>query len=194
MSVSAEPARAERRGTLILVVGPSGAGKDTLIEGARRVLAGDPRFVFPRRVITRAAEAGGEAHEAMTSVEFAAAEAAGAFALAWGAHGLRYGIRREIDAKLAAERHVVVNVSRSILPAARERYRPLAIIEVTAPVEVLAQRLAARGRESAADIAERLERSDAVSVEGSEVIRIATVGTVEESLRKFLAALAAIAS
>lgn len=193
MSVSAQPARAERRGTLILVVGPSGAGKDTLIEGGRRALAGNPRFVFPCRVITRAAEAGGETHEAVTSTEFAAAEAAGAFALAWRAHGLRYGIRREIDAELAAGRHVIVNVSRSIIPAARSRYRPLAIVEVTAPVEVLAQRLAARGRESAADIAERIERSDAVSVEGPGVTRIATVGTVEESLRQFLDALAGIA-
>jgi phosphonate metabolism protein PhnN/1,5-bisphosphokinase (PRPP-forming) len=193
MSVSVQPPRPEQRGTLILVVGPSGAGKDTLIEGARQALARNPRFVFPRRVITRAAEAGGEAHEAMTSAEFDAAESAGAFALAWGAHGLRYGIRREIDAELAAGRHVVVNVSRSIIPAARERYRPLKIVEVTAPIAVLAQRLAARGRESAADISERLERSGAVSVEGPEVARIVTVGTVEESLRQFLDVLAAFA-
>jgi phosphonate metabolism protein PhnN/1,5-bisphosphokinase (PRPP-forming) len=193
MSVSAGPARPERRGTLILVVGPSGAGKDTLIEGAREALAGDRRFLFPRRVITRPAEAGGEEHEAMSPVEFAAAEAAGAFALSWGAHGLRYGIPAGIDAELARGRHVVVNVSRSILAEARGRYRPLAIVEVTAPVEVLAERLAARGREGAADIAQRLARSGAVAVTGTDVIRIETTGTVEESLRKFLAALAAIA-
>ncbi|HVM81880.1 MAG TPA: phosphonate metabolism protein/1,5-bisphosphokinase (PRPP-forming) PhnN, partial [Stellaceae bacterium] len=156
MSGSAGPPCPERRGTLILVVGPSGAGKDTLIEGARDALAGDRRFLFPRRVITRPAEAGGEEHEAMSSVEFAAAEAAGAFALSWGAHGLRYGIPSGIDAELARGRHVVVNVSRSILAEARRRYRPLAIVEVTAPVEVLAERLAARGREGAADIAQRL--------------------------------------
>jgi len=193
MSVSAGPIRPERRGTLVLVMGPSGAGKDTLIEGARKALAENSRFVFPRRVITRAAEAGGEEHEPMTPAEFAAAEAGRAFALAWGAHGLRYGIPTMIDAELARGRHVVVNVSRSILAEARKRYRPLAIVEVTAPVEVLAQRLAARGRESAADIAERLARSDAVAVTGPDVMRIETTGTVEESLRKFLAALAAIA-
>jgi len=193
MSGSAGPPRPERRGTLILVVGPSGAGKDTLIEGAREALAGDRRFVFPRRVITRPAEAGGEEHEAMSPVEFAAAETAGAFALSWGAHGLRYGIPSGIDAELARGRHVVVNVSRSILAEARRRYRPLAIVEVTAPVEVLAERLAARGREGAADIAQRLARSGAVAVTGKDVIRIETTGTVEESLRKFLAALAAIA-
>jgi len=193
MSGSALPARPERRGTLVLVAGPSGAGKDTLIERARQALVGDPRFVFPRRVITRSAEAGGEEHEAMTPAEFEAAHAAGTFALAWGAHGLRYGIPRGIEEDLARGRHVVVNVSRAILGQARERYRPLAIVEVTAPVEVLAERLAARGREGAADIAKRLARSDAVAVTGPDVMRIETTGTVEESLRKFLAALAAIA-
>ncbi|HTS93500.1 MAG TPA: phosphonate metabolism protein/1,5-bisphosphokinase (PRPP-forming) PhnN [Stellaceae bacterium] len=192
MSGSADPVRPERRGTLILVVGPSGSGKDTLIEGAREALAGDPRFVFPRRVITRAAEAGGEEHEATTPAKFAASEAAGAFALSWDAHGLRYGIAAGIDAELSQGRHVVVNASRSILAEARTRYRPLAIVEVTAPIEVLAQRLAARGREDAADIAARLARSGAVAVTGVNVIRIETTGTVEESLRKFLAALAAI--
>ncbi|HYC12761.1 MAG TPA: phosphonate metabolism protein/1,5-bisphosphokinase (PRPP-forming) PhnN [Stellaceae bacterium] len=193
MSGSAEPDRPERRGTLILVVGPSGSGKDTLIEGARDALAGDPRFAFPRRVITRAAEAGGEEHEATTPEKFAAAEAAGAFALSWGAHGLRYGIPVGMSAELVRGRNVVVNVSRAILAQARERYRPLAIVEVTAPVDVLARRLATRGREDAADIAARLARSDAVAVTGPNVIRIETTGTVEESLRKFLAALAAIA-
>jgi len=194
MSASSGPARPERRGTLIVVVGPSGAGKDTLIEGARNALSGDPRFVFPRRVITRAAEAGGEEHEAASPSQFAAAEASGAFALAWDAHGLRYGIPGSIDAELARGRHVVVNVSRSIVAEARKRYRPLAIVEVTAPVEVLAERLAARGRESAADIAGRLARSGAVAVSGPDVRRIETTGTIDESLRRFLAVLAEIAA
>ena len=73
---------------LVLVVGPSGAGKDTLLEAARQALADDPRFRFVRRVITRPADAGGEAHEAVTAEEFAARE----FALQWQAHGLSYGI------------------------------------------------------------------------------------------------------
>jgi len=178
----------EPRGTLFLIVGPSGAGKDTLIDGARTALASDPRYVFPRRAVTRA-PAAGEDHVSMSAEDFEAAQARGEFALAWGAHGLHYGIPRAIDEELRRGRHVLVNVSRAVLPEARRRYRPLRIVEVTAPVQVLAERLARRGRESAAEIAERLNRSGAIAVEGPDVTRIETTGTIEESVGALLAVL-----
>lgn len=180
-------------GTLVLVVGPSGAGKDTLISGARGALMGDARFVFPRRAITRSPLAGGEDNETMPPGAFAAAMAAGAFALAWRAHGLSYGIPVAIEAALGQGRHVVANVSRSVIVEARQRYRPLRIVEAWAPIEVLAERLAARGRESSVEIAQRLARASPVPVEGPEVTRIETTGTVAESLEKFLEILRAVA-
>src|SRR5258708_1339198 len=126
---------------LVLVVGPSGAGKDTLLEAARRALADDPRFRFVRRVITRPADAGGEAHEAVTEEEFARR----AFALQWQAHGLHYGIPAETI--VGGPVVVVANVSRTVVADAARRF-PTRVIEVTAPVEVLAARLAARAREN----------------------------------------------
>ena len=181
------------RGTLILVVGPSGAGKDTLIAGARAKLKGDLHFVFPRRAITRSQGAGGEDNETMAPGAFAAAMAAGAFALAWRAHGLSYGIPIAIEAALGQGRHVVVNVSRSVIAEARQRYQPLRIVEVWAPPEILAERLAARGRESSTEIAQRLVRASPIAVEGPEVIRIATTGSAAESLAMFLEILSAVA-
>ena len=181
------------RGTLILVVGPSGAGKDTLIAGARAALKGDARFVFPRRAITRSQAAGGEDNETMAPGAFAAAMAAGAFALAWRAHGLSYGIPMAIEAALAQGRHVVVNVSRSVVVEARQRYQPLRIVEVWAPPEILAERLAGRGRETGAEIDQRLARATAVAVEGPDVTRISTTGSAAESLEKFLEILRALA-
>src|SRR5258708_37970574 len=112
-------------GTLILVVGPSGAGKDTLIAGARAALNGDARFVFPRRAITRSQLAGGEDNETMTPGAFAAAVAAGAFALPWRAHGLRYGLPLAIEAARGQGRHVVANVPRSGVAHARRPHQPL---------------------------------------------------------------------
>ncbi|MBX9701143.1 MAG: phosphonate metabolism protein/1,5-bisphosphokinase (PRPP-forming) PhnN, partial [Acetobacteraceae bacterium] len=124
-------------GRLVAVVGPSGAGKDTLLAGARAALAGDASVRFVRRAITRPANAGGEDHRALTEAEFAAELAAGGFALHWEAHGLRYGIPRGIKTDLAAGRVVVANLSRAVLAEAEARY-PLLVLEVTAPPAVLA--------------------------------------------------------
>jgi len=138
---------------LVLVVGPSGAGKDTLLTIARTALADDARFRFVRRVITRPAEAGGEDHEPVSDTEFAARN----FALSWEAHGLRYGIPADVADDIARGIVVVANVSRSIIAEAATRF-PVRVIEVTAPAQVLATRLSARRRESAADVAQRLAR------------------------------------
>ena len=141
---------------LLLIVGPSGAGKDTLINGARAALAGH-RVRFVRRVITRAAEGGEEEHDTVTEQAFELRRAAGEFALTWRAHGLHYGIPADIGADLAAGRVVVANVSRAVVAEAAERY-PVRVVEVSAPADVLARRLAARGREDAVDVARRLSR------------------------------------
>ena len=139
-------------GRLVLVVGPSGAGKDTLLNFARLHFAQRADIGFARRVITRPADST-EDHEPISETEFAGQD----FALSWQAHGLFYGIRKDIEADLAAGKQVVVNVSRGIIAQAREKYRSF-LIEISASPDILAARLAQRGRETAADIAARLAR------------------------------------
>jgi ribose 1,5-bisphosphokinase len=144
-------------GRLILVVGPSGAGKDTLLAHAKEKLSDRPDILFPRRVITRAADAT-EDHEAVTEAAFLARQAAGGFALSWHAHGLSYGIPKHIEADLRGGMTVLVNVSRKVIGQARAAYSAT-VIEVTAPAATLRLRLQARGRENADDIEERLTRA-----------------------------------
>jgi phosphonate metabolism protein PhnN/1,5-bisphosphokinase (PRPP-forming) len=168
---------------LVLVVGPSGAGKDTLLDAARTALDGDARFRFVRRVITRPAEAGGEAHEAVTPAEYATRR----FALRWHAHGIDYGISEDIETDLAAGRVVVASVSRGVIAEAASRY-PVHVIEVTAPTHVLAARLAARGREDADDIARRLAR-DVPLADGVPTEKVVNDSTLEAGAARFLAAL-----
>ncbi|MEA2738213.1 MAG: ribose 1,5-bisphosphokinase [Acetobacteraceae bacterium] len=168
---------------LVLVVGPSGAGKDTVLGMARQALAGDPRFRFVRRVITRPADAGGEDHEAVSEADFVRRR----FALKWQAHGLRYGIPLNVIDDLARGTVVVANVSRGIIAEAADRY-PVRVIEVTAPPEVLAQRLAGRGREAADDVAKRLARDVAIPV-GVMVDTVVNDTTPAEAADRFLAAL-----
>ena len=138
---------------IVAIVGPSGAGKDTLIAGA---LAARPDLHLLRRVITRPEAAGGEDFEGVTVAEFERRKARGEFALDWAAHGLHYGLPRD---RIAAQGVTLFNGSRGVLPEAARLFPDLRVILVTAPVSVLAERLAARGRETASDIAQRLERA-----------------------------------
>lgn len=183
------------RGSLILCVGPSGAGKDTLLDGAAAALADTGRFHFARRAITRPADAGGENHIALTEADFLKRESEGEFLLSWRAHGLCYGIPEEPAANLRAEGvAVVANVSRTVIDAARNRLQPASVVVVSASKETLAARLATRGRETDADIATRLARSTAYEVTGRDVAVIMNDGDVANGVKAMTAALEAASS
>lgn len=138
---------------IVAIVGPSGAGKDTLIRGA---LVARPDLRLVRRVITRPSTAGGEEFEGVTPEDFALRQATGEFALSWDAHGLSYGIPKD---QTEGPGHVIFNGSRAALPLAARLFPGLRVILVTAPQIVLAARLAARGREQPQDIRARLDRA-----------------------------------
>jgi phosphonate metabolism protein PhnN/1,5-bisphosphokinase (PRPP-forming) len=176
-------------GRLIAVVGPSGAGKDRLIAAARERLAGDGRIVFPRRVITRPVVPGDENHIAMSPDDFAAAEAAGRFALSWQAHGAAYGIEADIAGLLRAGHRVVINLSRGLIGETRRRFAPLRVVYVHAPPAILAARLTARGRETPEQIARRLARASLAPPVGEDVITIENSGSLEPALESFMKAL-----
>lgn len=165
------PANGNDWGVLCLVVGPSGVGKDSLLTGVRERLK--DRFSFPRRVITRSADAGDEDHEAVSPQRFAQLEARGELGLSWRAHGLAYGVRKSALSDLQQGRGVVVNVSRSILDEVRARFPRVRVFSITAPEAALRRRLYGRGREEASAIEARIARALALRVEGPDVTEIA---------------------
>lgn len=152
-------ARSER---LIVVVGPSGAGKDSVLSAWRQHLGTLPVH-FARRVVTRPPDRS-EPHEAMSEQAFEQALRAGQFATWWSAHGLRYALRWRELAPLADARWVVVNGSRAHLPTLRRQAPALHAVELTAPAELRARRLAVRGREDTRDVAARLQRDPKAEV------------------------------
>lgn len=158
LTVSAGQSAAIGPGRLILVVGPSGAGKDTLLGLAKAACADDPGIVFPRRVITRQASAS-EDNEEVSADTFQAALARNEYAMHWEAHGHCYALSRAIDDEICAGRTVVANVSRTIIAAMRSAYANVLVVSITAPPDVLAERLALRSRSSDGKIEHRLSRA-----------------------------------
>jgi phosphonate metabolism protein PhnN/1,5-bisphosphokinase (PRPP-forming) len=175
---------------LILIVGPSGAGKDTLINGVRTALGDNAPVRFVRRVITRPPMPGDEEHDSVTEDTFLDMQEAGDFALSWRAHGLYYGIPADISMDLAQGRIVIANVSRAVVAEAAKRF-PVAVIEISAPADTLARRLAARGREDAVDVARRLSRAIELPLP-VERHRVINDGTPEQGIRRLLAAIRSV--
>jgi ribose 1,5-bisphosphokinase len=153
-----------------MLVGPSGAGKDAILREVRERLAGDLRFYFPRRVVTRAVNAA-EDHVSLSPAAFEECLARGGFALHWQAHGLYYGIPAEADAAVRDRRTVVFNASREAVRTARRRFARSAAVLVDVPLAVRAARLAARNREGPEEVLARLGRVvTAFSAEDADLV------------------------
>jgi phosphonate metabolism protein PhnN/1,5-bisphosphokinase (PRPP-forming) len=178
---------------MVLVVGPSGAGKDTLIAGAKAALSHDPRFVFPRRLVTRIAMIHAEDHESVDPDTFERERQRGAYALSWDAHGLSYALPKSAAAEFASGRVVVSNVSRSAVAEARRLFPTADVVLITADAETRARRLSERGRESPEDIAKRLHREPGLPDDVEPVV-IDNSGGPQDGIAALVAALTAIAN
>ncbi len=167
-SLSIEQPRLQRPssatpGLLVYVVGPSGAGKDSVLAGLRNSPDADHRIVIAQRYITRPRQIGGERHVPLSEQAFLQHDQAGSFAMTWEGHGLHYGIGIEIEGWLKHGLTVLVNGSRAHLPEARRRFPDLKAVCISATPEIIATRLGRRRRESPEEVAERLHRNSALA-------------------------------
>ena len=183
-AISASLSAAIGPGRMVLVVGPSGAGKDTLLGLARSACAGDSGIVFPRRVVTRQASQA-EDNDELTPDAFRPALMRGEFALHWEAHGHSYTLPRRIEDDIRAGRTVVINVSRTVIDAVRLAYANVVVVSITAPPEVLAERLKMRARGSDGRIEERLGRAIDEALAKPDVI-IVNVGDAADHARRLV--------
>ena len=178
-------------GRLVYVVGPSGAGKDSVLEYARTHLPANAGIIFARRFITREPGSAGEQHIPLSVSAFERVLANGHFALHWDANGLRYGIGREISTWMNLGFHVVVNGSREHLQTALEDFPDALIVCITAPVEIIRSRLSQRARESDSDIEKRIQRATSLTLPtGQTVTTIINDGALETAGQALTQALA----
>ncbi len=179
-------------GILVYMMGPSGVGKDTLIQYAQTLPSTStvtrPLFVA-RRYITRPLDKGGEQHLSVSKKEFAQALAQNMFAMHWQSHGLYYGVDKSIDHWLMSNALVLVNGSRAFIPQALQKYPQLVPVLVQAHPECLQERLVTRGRDSAPLIASRIRRAN-LSIPAIPTLRIIdNSGPLEHALAAFKALL-----
>ncbi|WP_170334230.1 phosphonate metabolism protein/1,5-bisphosphokinase (PRPP-forming) PhnN [Ruegeria arenilitoris] len=176
-----------RLAPVIAVVGPSGVGKDSVMEALEARANGIQRV---RRVITRPEGEEGEEFERVSVDVFEQMLLDGAFALHWPAHGLHYGIPQEIVEQRREAKAVLVNLSRSVLLQAQDEFGELIVVSLTADAEVLAQRLSSRGRESSAEQMRRLGRARAPLPEGlNRVIEVDNSGSLDDTVNEILTGL-----
>ncbi|PMM75967.1 phosphonate metabolism protein/1,5-bisphosphokinase (PRPP-forming) PhnN [Vibrio lentus] len=185
--VNAAP-KADKPGQLYYVIGPSGAGKDSIISALREQFVKD--LVVAHRYITRAADAGGENHVELSDDEFFIRYSRNMFAMSWQAHGMSYGIGQEVHQWMDAGLSVVVNGSRAYLDAARDLFgERLVPVVVSVKPKVLEARLRARGRESEAEITLRLQRAADYCVDSESTLNntlcIDNSGTIDQSIAQF---------
>ena len=169
----------------MFIVGPSGAGKDTLMDYARAHLPQDGAFLFVRRMITRPAQAQSEDHDSCSVDEFETAQKTGAFALVWQSHGLHYGLPVSMLADMQRGVTVIANISRTKVEEAEALAKAhgcrATLVTITASPDILLSRLTARGRESAQDIAARLKRETPCATHYARAVTILNDGAVEEA-------------
>ena len=168
---------------LLWLMGPSGSGKDSLLEVLRQQEHSD--LLVAHRYITRPASAGCENHIALSEQEFFTRAGQNLLALSWHANGFYYGVGIEIDLWLHAGFDVLVNGSRAHLPQAKARYEA-ALLPICLQVspDVLRSRLQNLGRENAREIDQRLARAARYTPSGCHVLN--NDGSLLQSVESFL--------
>ncbi|MGH2407510.1 MAG: guanylate kinase [Candidatus Limnocylindrales bacterium] len=164
---AAAPARGAPGAMLIIISGPSGVGKDTIIDALKR-RSREPEYTFIVTCTTRAprnGEVDGVDYRFLSTAAFAALRDSGEL-LEWAdVHGHWYGTpRHEVVVALEAGHDVVLKIDVQGAQAVKQRVPYALLIFVVPPsLETLFARLRSRATESADELEVR-QRNAAIEL------------------------------
>lgn len=170
-------------GTVFVIVGPSGSGKDTLLNWLRAELQDRSEILFVRRIVTRPSDKGHEDHDTMELAKFLSAKEAGEFATVWQAHDLHYAIPASAKDHVDQGGLAILNGARRALDQLEAAFTRLQIIHLDVDPSILAGRLANRGRNSDTNLSARLAQQTLDFQAKTPIIHVANNGPVEEAGR-----------
>lgn len=168
----------------ILIVGASGAGKDSLLKAAKAYFTqcGDKKSKvhFIPRYIDRIPDQ----NEANFYIDTQSFEILQDFFISkWRANSHNYGIAKHCLHKDGIN---IISISRSAIKDFEAYCKNVSVIEVFVPLHILQTRLEQRGRENKAQIAKRLENANKKTY-AKNLYRFENAKSLEESGREFVA-------
>ena len=150
-----------RKGMLLVISGPSGTGKGTLIE---RLMKEDPTLVFSVSATTRAPRPGeidGVHYHFVTNERYDELVAENAFVEYANVHGNRYGtLRSEVYERLERGENVVLDIDvQGALNVIASEKEKVSIFILPPSMKVLRERLTGRGTETEEAVERRLHNA-----------------------------------
>ncbi|MBE5811916.1 MAG: guanylate kinase [Clostridiales bacterium] len=147
-----------RKGMLLVISGPSGTGKGTLIE---KLMKEDPTLVFSVSATTRAPRPGeidGVHYHFVSNEKYDALVAEGAFVEYATVHGNRYGtLRSEVYQRLERGENVVLDIDvQGALNVIASEKEKVSIFLLPPSLKELRRRLTERGTETPEQVETRL--------------------------------------
>ncbi len=169
---------------IVLLVGASGSGKDTLLRAASSHLQGDGSFCFVPRYITRQPDES-EKNYYIDQPAFVFLRDRAFFVSHWQAHGNYYGIGRRHLENLQPGGVAVISISRTAITDFEKPGQMVTTILVSVAPEILRSRLEGRRREGSEEIKKRLARSD-LPVKARNLVRFDNSSSIDTSVASFV--------
>ncbi len=161
---------------IVLIVGASGVGKDTLLRNIKNKI----KVNLVKRYITRLPDKN-ETNYFLQEEAFKILEKNNFFISTWNAHNYFYGIAKNS----ITEELNIISISRAKIKDFEKQYKKVYTINITLNKNDLKQRLEKRDRETKEEIEKRLNRSYE-KIEAKNLIEFENNKNLTESVEEFL--------